>query len=61
MKKKISGHIHLYAEFQINKRTRELDQIINPGNEMAGQAKGLNVHKNINYILPLYIAGSGWL
>jgi len=27
-----SDHLSLWAEFQINKLTQELDQIINPGN-----------------------------
>ena len=31
-KKKISDHLPLWAEFQINKLTQKLDQIINPGN-----------------------------
>jgi len=31
-KKKISDHLPFWAEFQINKLTRELDQIINPVN-----------------------------
>ena len=31
-KKKISDHLPLWAEFQINKLTQELDQIINPEN-----------------------------
>jgi hypothetical protein len=30
--KKISDHLPLWTEFQINKLTQELDQIINPGN-----------------------------
>ena len=30
--KKISDHLPLWAEFQINKLNQELDQIINPGN-----------------------------
>jgi len=32
MNKKISDHLPLWAEFQINELTQELDQIINPGN-----------------------------
>jgi hypothetical protein len=31
-KKKISDHLHLRAEFQINKLTRELEQMIHPEN-----------------------------
>ncbi len=33
--------------------------MIHPENEMAGQAKGRIVHKNINCIWPLHIGDSG--
>ena len=33
-KRKISDHLSLWTEFQINKLTRELDQIINPENHL---------------------------